>query len=507
MVESATITNFGKTRRPLPTAEKIADRSAQHVNPNEIFSTLHPAWIAPWSSSRAAPTLKPEYGAYAISRTAHAASISFSSTDTALHFAWSPLVFNTAPLSTQHARSQVLTHYHCQIPLNENFLFISPSVDVYVEPRPRMQTLTAPSQFADAEINRGLSNEQKIGFLREMFRIRRFEQVALKYYNQGKMGGFLHLYIGQESVAVGTMSLLGENDHVITAYRDHGHALAVGMGMNECMAELFGKATGCSKGKGGSMHFFAPDKNYWGGHGIVGGPDAARPRPRLRAEIQGPEGRCLCFLGDGAVNQGAFHESLNMASLFDLPVIYIIENNGYSMGTSLERSSAFTELPGRSAPKATTSSGMCQRRGSSTRCAPRPRSRSSGRTRNRGPPCSKSTPTATTATPSPTRTPRSTAPPEEIETLQDEPRPHPALADSSLIQRRRHRRGSRRESARSPMRNARRKQPLNFAEESPFPDRGRSFCKDVYWRSTSRPRPAATGQHFFQLSPDPTPCR
>lgn len=194
--------------------------------------------------------------------------------------------------------------------------------------------------FADAEINRKLDAETKIGFLRDMFRIRRFEQTSLKFYNQGKMGGFLHLYTGQESVAVGTISLLGENDHVITAYRDHGHALAVGMSMNECMAELFGKATGCSKGKGGSMHFFAPDKNYWGGHGIVAGQTPLGLGLAYALKYKGLKGCCLCYLGDGAVNQGTFHESLNLASLWNIPVIYIIENNQYSMGTSLERSSA-----------------------------------------------------------------------------------------------------------------------------------------------------------------------
>lgn len=173
-----------------------------------------------------------------------------------------------------------------------------------------------------------------------MCRIRRFEQTALKYYNQGKIGGFLHLYIGQEAVALGTISLLGENDHVITAYRDHGHALAVGMGMNECMAELFGKITGCSKGKGGSMHFFAPDKNYWGGHGIVAGQTPLGLGIAYALKYKGLKGCCLTFLGDGAVNQGVYHESLNLASLFQIPVVYIIENNKYSMGTSLERSSA-----------------------------------------------------------------------------------------------------------------------------------------------------------------------
>ena len=203
--------------------------------------------------------------------------------------------------------------------------------------------VSTPVDYAKAPVNSGLSAEEKISLLHEMVRIRRFEQTALKFYSQGKMGGFLHLYIGQESIAVGTVSLLGDDDHVVTAYRDHGHALAVGMGMNECMAELYGKATGCSKGKGGSMHFFAPDKNYWGGHGIVGGQTPLGLGLAYAIKYKGLKGASLCFLGDGAVNQGCFYECLNMASLFDLPVIYIIENNGYSMGTSQQRSSSFQE--------------------------------------------------------------------------------------------------------------------------------------------------------------------
>ncbi len=204
-----------------------------------------------------------------------------------------------------------------------------------------MDTATKSTDHALAPINKALTPEAKIGLLREMLRVRRFEQQALKQYNGGKMGGFLHLYIGQESVAVGACSLMGDHDHVITAYRDHGHALAVGMGMNECMAELYGKATGCSKGKGGSMHFFAPDKNYWGGHGIVGGQTPLGLGLAYGLKYKGLKGAALCFLGDGAVNQGCFYESMNMAALFELPVIYIIENNGYSMGTSQERSSVF----------------------------------------------------------------------------------------------------------------------------------------------------------------------
>jgi len=198
-------------------------------------------------------------------------------------------------------------------------------------------------EAAKAPINSSLSNEEKIQLLRDMIRIRRFEERSLRSYQQGKIGGFLHLYIGQESVAVGSLSVLGENDHFITAYRDHGHAIACGMSMNECMAELYGKATGCSKGKGGSMHFFAPDKNYWGGHGIVAGQTPLGLGLAYALKYQGIDGCALCYLGDGAVNQGVFHESLNLAALWDIPVIYIIENNGYSMGTSQARSSKFTD--------------------------------------------------------------------------------------------------------------------------------------------------------------------
>lgn len=203
-----------------------------------------------------------------------------------------------------------------------------------------MSAATAPSH-AEAPINKALTKEDKIDLYREMVRIRKFEQLSLPQYTGGKIGGFLHLYIGQEAVAVGTISLLGDNDHVITAYRNHGHALAMGMSMNECMAELFGKATGCSKGKGGSMHFFAPDKNYWGGHGIVGGQTPLGAGLAYGLKYRGLKGCALSYLGDGAVNQGAFHESLNLAALWDLPVIYVIENNGYSMGTSQKRSSAY----------------------------------------------------------------------------------------------------------------------------------------------------------------------
>lgn len=218
------------------------------------------------------------------------------------------------------------------------------SIPTFCDQVERRETVVNRIGFAEVEVNRRLTPEDKTHLLRQMLRIRRFEQTALKAYQTGgQMGGFLHLYTGQESVAVGTISLCGDDDHIITGYRQHGHALAVGMSMNECMAELFGKATGCSKGKGGSMHFFAPDKNYWGGHGIVAGQTPLGLGLAFALKYKGVKGCCLCYLGDGAVNQGVYQASLNLASLWNLPVIYIIENNQYSMGTSLERSSAYKD--------------------------------------------------------------------------------------------------------------------------------------------------------------------
>jgi pyruvate dehydrogenase E1 component alpha subunit len=194
--------------------------------------------------------------------------------------------------------------------------------------------------FSQSSANRSLTQEDKIDLYEKMVRIRRFEERSLRSYQQGHIGGFLHLYIGQEAVAVGSVSMMGDDDHIITAYRDHGHALAVGMEFDECMAELYGKKTGCSKGKGGSMHFFAPDKNYWGGHGIVGGQTPLGLGIAFALKYNNKKGSCLCFMGDGATNQGPFYESLNLASLWNLPVVYIIENNGYSMGTAESRHSA-----------------------------------------------------------------------------------------------------------------------------------------------------------------------
>ena len=203
---------------------------------------------------------------------------------------------------------------------------------------------TKAKNFLSAPINKSLSKDAKLELYRSIVGIRRFEERSLRAYNQGKIGGFLHLYIGQEAVATGSCHSWRKTTTSITAYRDHGHALAVGMTMNECMAELWGKHTGCSKGKGGSMHFFAPDKNFWGGHGIVAGQTPLGAGLAFALKYKKVKGCAVCFLGDGAVNQGAFMETLNLASLWNIPVVFVIENNGYSMGTSLKRSSAEENL-------------------------------------------------------------------------------------------------------------------------------------------------------------------
>lgn len=210
----------------------------------------------------------------------------------------------------------------------------SPTLD------PKTPPPAGPSPASRAPVNARLTAVERLDLYRQMVRIRRFEERCLRAYQQGKIGGFLHLYIGQEALAVGCCSVMQKTDHVITAYRDHGHALAVGMSPNELMAEMYGKATGCSKGKGGSMHFFDPSRNFWGGHGIVGGQVPLGAGLAFALKYQEIPGACLTFMGDGAVNQGAVHETFNLAALWNLPVVFVIENNGYSMGTSQRRSSA-----------------------------------------------------------------------------------------------------------------------------------------------------------------------
>lgn len=179
---------------------------------------------------------------------------------------------------------------------------------------------------------------------KQMSSIRRFEERAAREYASGRISGFCHLYIGQEAVAVGSLLATRPTDHVITAYRDHGHALIRGCTPRSAMAELFGKVTGCARGRGGSMHMFAAEQGFHGGHGIVGAHIPLATGMGWAARYQGRDDVTLCFFGEGALNQGAFYESLNLASLWKLPVIYIVENNKYAMGTALERASALTEL-------------------------------------------------------------------------------------------------------------------------------------------------------------------
>ena len=183
-----------------------------------------------------------------------------------------------------------------------------------------------------------------INLYRTMVMIRRFEEKAAEMYGRAKIGGFLHLYIGEEAVAAGTIPLLEERDYIVTHYRDHGHAIARGLDTNRLMAELFGKATGTSRGKGGSMHLFDASKGFLGGYAIVGGMMPISVGLALASRDR-DEGRvCLCIFGDGAVNQGEFHESFNMAALWKLPVVFLLENNGFGMGTRVERAHAGQEM-------------------------------------------------------------------------------------------------------------------------------------------------------------------
>ena len=190
----------------------------------------------------------------------------------------------------------------------------------------------------------GLGADQLIELYRQMLLIRRFEEKSAEVYVAGKIGGFCHLYIGQEAVGVGAISAIRQDDYVLASYREHGLALAKGMSARSIMAELFGKATGCSKGKGGSMHMFDKSLGFLGGHAIVGGQIPLATGTAFASKYQGKDQVTLCFFGEAAVNQGAFHESLNMAQLWKLPCIYICENNQYGMGTSLARAMSLRDI-------------------------------------------------------------------------------------------------------------------------------------------------------------------
>ena len=180
--------------------------------------------------------------------------------------------------------------------------------------------------------------------LHSMLLQRRFEERTAEAYALGKVGGFCHLYIGQEGVSTGTLSMLRPDDYVITTYRDHGQALARGITPRAVMAELFGRQDGCARGKGGSMHMFDANTNFLGGHGIVGGHVPLAAGVGFAIKYRGGDQVIVCFMGESVVNTGAFHEALNMAALWKLPCVFIIENNRYGMGTSLERASAIHDI-------------------------------------------------------------------------------------------------------------------------------------------------------------------
>ncbi|MBA4146225.1 MAG: pyruvate dehydrogenase (acetyl-transferring) E1 component subunit alpha [Azospira oryzae] len=188
------------------------------------------------------------------------------------------------------------------------------------------------------------SKETYLFWYESMQLMRKFEEKAGQLYGMQKIRGFCHLYIGQEACASGAVSALTKDDKWITAYRDHGHPLALGTDPKAIMAELYGKATGTTKGKGGSMHIFDKEHNFMGGHGIVGAQVPLGAGIAFAEKFNKTKNVCMCYMGDGAVRQGAFHEALNLAMLWKLPVIFVIENNGYAMGTSVKRTSNVTEL-------------------------------------------------------------------------------------------------------------------------------------------------------------------
>jgi pyruvate dehydrogenase E1 component alpha subunit len=209
--------------------------------------------------------------------------------------------------------------------------------------KPKVDAPAAPTKSSNPFGNNVTSDQLK-SFYRDMLLIRRFEERAGQLYGMGLIGGFCHLYIGQEAVVVGMQSTIGGKDSVITSYRDHGHMLACGMDPKGVMSELTGRRDGYSKGKGGSMHMFSREKNFYGGHGIVGAQVPIGTGLAFAHKYKADNSVSLTYFGDGSANQGQVSEAMNMAALWKLPVVYIIENNRYGMGTSVERSTAITEL-------------------------------------------------------------------------------------------------------------------------------------------------------------------
>lgn len=207
-----------------------------------------------------------------------------------------------------------------------------------------MTTVTADRAQRPSSHTPGLDNETLLGWLRDMQLIREFESRTAQAYQQAKIGGFCHVYTGQEALVVGTFAAVRKDDPVVTAYRDHGHALARGMSPEACMAEMFGKISGCAKGKGGSMHMFDRPNELYGGHGIVGAQVSLGTGLAFSNWYRENDNVAVTYFGEGASNQGQVYESMNLAALFKLPCIFVIENNKYGMGTSVERASASRDL-------------------------------------------------------------------------------------------------------------------------------------------------------------------
>jgi pyruvate dehydrogenase E1 component alpha subunit len=242
------------------------------------------------------------------------------------------------------------------------------------------------------------SKDELLHFYEQMLLIRRFEEKAGQLYGLGLIGGFCHLYIGQEAVAVGLQSALTEGkDSVITGYRDHGHMLAYGIDPNVIMAELTGREAGISRGKGGSMHMFSTEHAFYGGHGIVGAQVSLGGGLAFAHKYRDDGGLCLAYFGDGAANQGQVYETFNMASLWRLPIVFVVENNQYAMGTSVKRSSATAPAQPSASPAWRSTAWTCSRH------ARRPKWPSRTCAAGEGRCCSNSTPTATAATRCPTR--------------------------------------------------------------------------------------------------------
>ena len=207
-----------------------------------------------------------------------------------------------------------------------------------------MTATSSRPKLAAAPVESAVTGEELLDYFRRMLLLRRFEEKAGQMYGMGLIGGFCHLYIGQEAVAVGIEQAIGREDPVVTSYRCHGHAVARGVPPRLVFSELMGRRTGISKGKGGSMHMFSPEHGFWGGHGIVGAQVPVGTGIAFALKYRGSSHVCITCYGDGAANQGQVHEAYNMAALWQLPIVYVIENNQYAMGTAVDRSTAEVEL-------------------------------------------------------------------------------------------------------------------------------------------------------------------